>query len=151
MSGPSRPFYFAIFQRNYLAPKLPSYGQKSYPITCQPPRQQERAKSRVKPHYRLESYVVWVLGSRSIGSVFPQLRASIWESCRKKVPETVAGSSMCISECSKARAFEAVWKIRLPKSARDYWEGSICMSSVFKIKRWEHFWKSGQLTHICWI
>ena len=51
-------------------------------------------------------------GVAEVGSLFPRFRASIWESCRRKVHRTVSESSIFTPNCEKNARSEHFWKMR---------------------------------------
>jgi hypothetical protein len=62
-----------------------------------------------------------VSGVAEVGCVFPQVRGSIWESCRQKVHRT-AGLDLHVKNLMRSEHF---WKMKLAKCAQDCSESSI--------------------------
>ena len=62
-----------------------------------------------------------VSGVAEVGCVFPQVRDSIWESCRQKAHRT-AGLDLHVKNLMRSEHF---WKMKLAKCAQDCSESSI--------------------------
>ena len=65
---------------------------------------QKRVNSRVKTLSSAKPCIFWgnvAPGIAEVGSLFPRLRDSIWQSCRQKVHRSE--SSICISKCQKKK------------------------------------------------
>ena len=110
--------------------------------------------SSCQPHHHVNHIIIislscqpmWLLGS-PVGSLFPRVRGSIWESCRQKVHRTVERAWFALQYVIKLACSEHFWKIRAAKSARDSSE-----SSIPRKKRKKELWRSEfmWLSPRCW-
>ena len=126
-------------RKGSLVRTLPSYGRWSwfaFTPSCWPHHHvnhpsshswevyitlQKRVNSRVKTLSGAKPCIFWgnvAPGIAEVGSLFPRLRDSIWQSCRQKVHRSE--SSICISKCPKKMiCSEHFWEMRSAKCAPD--------------------------------
>ena len=66
-------------------------------------------------------------GVAEVGSLFPRLSTSIWESCRQKVRRTVARARFALQDVKKiCQPRSTFWKMGSAKCAPDCSENSVC-------------------------
>ena len=81
-------------------------------------------------------------GVAEVGSLFPRFRASIWESCRRKVHRTVSESSIFTPNCEQMHVRSTFGRCEVGIFFHEtVARGRFAFQNVKKNLRPEHFWK----------
>ena len=151
-------------RKGSLVRTLPSYGRWSwfaFTPSCWPHHHvnhpsshswevyitlQKRVNSRVKTLSGAKPCIFWgnvAPGIAEVGSLFPRLRDSIWQSCRQKVHRSE--SSICISKCPKKRYVRSTFGRWGRQNAHQTVAGArlirFALQNVEKMSCSGYFWK----------